>query len=118
MDISHLARHSVSPLKESLFPLVQSCVRLLVPKSVSDNEIYQMFCVEVHNGANMHISSTREAAGFYFEYSIVNHMCRPNCEFKNEKCIAALYALQDIEPGSQLGISYLQSYTSISLREI
>ena len=78
--ISHLARHSVSPLKELVFPLVKSCVRLLVPKSVSDNEIYQMFCVEVHNGANMYLSSTREAAGFYFEYSLVNHMCRPNCE--------------------------------------
>ncbi len=116
--ISHLARHSVSPFKESLFPLIKSCVRLLVPKSVSNNEIYQMFCVQVHNGANMYISSTREAAGFYFEYSMVNHMCRPNCEFKNEKCNAGLYALQDIEPGSQLGISYLQSYTSINLREI
>ena len=116
--ISHLGRHSVSPFKELLFPLVQSYVRLLVPKSISDNEIYQMFCVEVHNGANMYISSTGEAAGFYFEYSLVNHMCQPNCEFKNEKCNAALYALQDIEPGSQLGISYLQSYTSINLREL
>ena len=116
--ITHLARHSVSPFKEMLFPLVKSCVRLLVPKSVSDSEIYQMFCVEVHNGANMYISSTREAAGFYFEYSLVNHKCRPNCEFKNEKSIAALYALQDIEPGSQLSISYLQSYISINVREI
>ena len=117
-DDAWISHHSILHLKKSLFPLVQSCVRLLVPKSVSDNEIYQMFCVEVHNGANMHISSTREAAGFYFEYSIVNHMCQPNCEFKNEKCNAALYALQDIEPGSQLGISYPQSYTSISLRVI
>ena len=73
-----------------------------------------MFCVEAHNGANnMYISSTGEAAGFYFEYSLVNHMCQPNCEFKNDKCNAAPYALQDIEPGSQLGNSYLQSYTSV-----
>ena len=82
-------------------------VNLLLATFMS--EAMNLICVEIHNGANMHIFSTREAAGFYFEYSIVNHMCRPNCEFKNEKCNAALYALQDIEPGSQLGISYLQS---------
>ena len=91
--ISHLARHSLSPMKREIFPLIKSCVRLLVPKSVTDSEIFQMFCVEIHNGANLYISNSREAAGFYFQYSLVNHMCQPNCEFENDKSAAALYAL-------------------------
>ena len=54
----------------------------------------------------------------YLEYSLLNHICKPNCGWEQEYGKVCVFALQNIEPNSQLGISYMSFRYDINLREI
>ena len=54
----------------------------------------------------------------FLEYSLINHMCRPNCEWEMEDGSVHVYAARDIETGAQLGISYSMDEYTLIVREI
>ena len=100
------------------YDFVKRYVRYLVPKNVSDDEIYQTFCRFTNNSATIKCHQDTSAQGIYLEYCLLNHMCRPNCGWEGENGNVSVFALQDIERNSQLGISYLGFRYGINLREI
>ena len=108
--MKQLASHKLPPsVTEEYLALLQRLVRNLVPDSVKDDEIRQVIQAVYTNSADVRCPSGTSAGAFYFEFSLLNHMCYPNCDFENVDKAVSVYALRDIESGSQLGISYLNS---------
>ena len=100
------------------FDLLKQRVHHLVPSSVGDDEIYEIFRRMTNNSAKVECPRDTSATAIYLEYSLLNHMCRPNCGWEQEYGKMWVFALQDIEPNSQLGISHLSFRYDINLREI
>ena len=117
--LKYLSRHNLSPAIANQYPLFKRFVRYLVPSHVTDDEIYRMYIVVCVNSADVVCPPGTSAGALYFaEFSLLNHMCQPNCEFENDVTEVSVYAIQDIQPGSQLCISYLNSRERITWREI
>ena len=110
--MKQLTGHKLPPsITAKYLALLQMLVRILAPDRVKDVEILQAVRAVYTNSADVQCPSGTLAGAFYFEFSLLNHMCYPNCDFETD----SVYALQDIECGSQLGISYLNS--NMCLRE-
>jgi hypothetical protein len=108
--MKQLASHKLPPgITKEYLALLQKLIRNLVPDSVEDFEILQVIQAVHTNSADVRCPPGTSAGAFYFEFSLLNHMCYPNCDFENVDKAVSVYALQDIESGSQLGISYLNS---------
>ena len=106
--LKHLANHNLpSTMTEESIAQIKKLVRSLVPGHVQDDEINQMSRAVFANSEDVLCPPKTSAGAFYFEFSLVNHSCYPNCYFENESRDVSVYALQDITPDSQLGISYL-----------
>ena len=119
LSVYDLAPSVLMPeLKHKAFDLLKQHVRYLVPSSVSDDEIYQTFLRTDNNSATVKCPRGASAVATYLEYSLLNHMCKPNCGWEGECGNVSVYALEDIEPNSQLGISYLRFRYIINVREI
>ena len=119
LSVYDLAPSVLMPaLKHKAFDLLKQHVRYLVPSSVSDDEIYQTFLRTDNNSAIVKCPRGASAVATYLEYSLLNHMCKPNCGWEGECGNMSVYALEDIEPNSQLGISYLRFRYIINVREI
>ena len=117
--LKQLARHNLpAALPKESIALIQKLVRGLVPDHVKEDEIDQMFRAVCINAADVHCPPKTAAAAFYFEFSLVNHSCYPNCYFTNDGKDISVYALQDITPNSQLGISYLNPRNRIGERGV
>ena len=116
--LKQLARHKLpSTITNEYVALIQKLVRYLVPGYVSDDEIDQMFRAVGMNAADVVCPNNTSTAAFYFEFSLLNHMCHPNCAFENDNAAVSVYALQDIECNSQLCITYLNSLLRVNERE-
>ena len=116
--LKHLAHHNLpSTMTEEYIAQIQKLVRGLVPDHVKDDEIDQMFRAVHVNAADVSCPPKTSASAFYLEFSLLNHSCYPNCYFKNDSTGVSVYALQDITPGSQLSISYLNPRIRIGVRE-
>lgn len=117
--LSHIISHHTLPSYAATGYLeVKRLVRYLIPASVTDDKIYQTFCAVNINSADVMCPRDTSASALYFEYSLLNHMCQPNCSFENDNSAVSVYALQDIQPESQLCISYLNQRARINVREI
>lgn len=117
--MKQLAGHNLPPsITEEYLALLQKLVRHLVPDSIKDVEILQAVQAVYTNSADVQCPSGTSAGAFYFEFSLLNHLCYPNCDFENEGKAVSVFALQDIECGSQLGISYLNSNIRVYQGEI
>ena len=117
--LKQLARHELPPTRtDAYLALIRKLVHILVPDHVRDDEIDQMFRAVCINAAEMLCPPNTSASAIYFEFSMLNHMCHPNCGFENDNTIANVYALQDIEYDCQLGISYLNSDVRVNERKI
>ena len=119
LSIQDLAPLTTLPLQKGKgFNLLKQHVRYLIPSNISDDEIYQTFRRTTNNSAKVESPRDVSATAIYLEYSLINHMCKPNCGWEEEYGKMWVFALQDIEPNSQLGISYLSFRFDINLREI
>jgi hypothetical protein len=102
-----------------VYPHIYRYVRMLVPNDLNDCDIYRAFCaVSVNAAAVFSAPSGTSAMALFMEYSLLNHMCRPNCEWEMEDGGVRVYAARDIEASTQLGISYLMDEYTLILREI
>ena len=116
--LKHLARHKLpSTVTDEFVALIKKLVRYLVPGHVKDDEIDQMFRAVGVNAADVVCPDNTSTAAFYFEFSLLNHICHPNCAFENDNTAVSVYALQDIECNTQLCISYLNSLLRVNERE-
>ena len=107
-----------SNMKVKAYPLLYPYVRMLVPDDLTC-DIYQAFCAVSVNAASVFdVPSGTSAKALFIDYSIVNHMCRPNSEWEMEDGRVHVYAAHDIEGGAQLGISYLNDEYTLIVREI
>ena len=106
------------PAKEKLFSNVTPYVRYLVPSDVSNLEIHHTFRVVCSNGASVYSPTDTSAVATYIEYSLLNHMCKPNCGWEEENGAMSVFALEDIKAGDQLGISYLLPEYCLYVREV
>ena len=77
-----------------------------------------MFRAVCINAADVLCPPKTSAGAFYFEFSLLNHMCHPNCDFENDDTAVSVYALQDIEHDCQLGISYLIPHIRVIDRRV
>ena len=108
-----------SHMKVKAYPLVYRYVRMLVPDDLSDRDIYQAFCAVSINSADVDSApSGTSAMALFMEYSLINHMCRPNCGWEMENGSISVFAARDIEAGAQLGITYLTEEFYLNVREI
>ena len=106
--LKQLSRHNLpSTMTKEGMALIQKLVRGLVPDHVRDDEIDQMSRAVCVNAADVFCPPRTSASAFYFEFSLINHLCYPNCYFQNDSTDVFVYALHDIKCDSQLGISYL-----------
>ena len=111
---------TLPPSKSESFPLMEKYVRRLVPTDVSDNEIERAFrIVSVNAGGMSGPPGTSIVAVYNVEYSLLNHMCKPNCESEEEEDRSLpVFAMEDLEAGVQLGVSYLLRDYLFNIREI
>ena len=118
--IKYLSRHKLPQNKKDRYLSIKMYIRSLVHGNVSDDEMYQMYCAESINSREIQgmCPSGTLACTMHFEYSLLNHLCQPNCDSEDDNTAATVYAIQDIEPDSQLGISYLNSRVGINVREV
>ena len=117
--MKQLAGHKLPPsITDEYLALLQELVHNLVPDSVKDVQILQAVRAVYTNSTDVPCPSGTSAGAFYFEFSLLNHMCYPNCDCENDGKDVSVYALQDIECGSQLGISYLNSNIRVYEREM
>ena len=106
------------PVQERQFSEMKQYVRQLVPDDVSDQDVHRAFCAVGTNGATVSSPIDTSAVATYIEYSLLNHMCRPNCGWEEENGAVSVFALEDIEAGDQLGISYLLPEYCLYVREV
>ena len=106
------------PAKEKLFSVMKPFVRHLVSDDVSNHEIHRTFCAVSANGATVYSPVDTSAVATYIEYSLLNHMCRPNCGWEEENGAISVFALEDIEADDQLGISYLLPEYCLYVKEV
>jgi dimeric dUTPase (all-alpha-NTP-PPase superfamily) len=108
-----------SHVKMKAYPLMYPYIRMLVPSDTSDRDIYRAFCAVGINSAGIdHIPSGTSAMALFMEYSLVNHMCRPNCGWEMENGSICVFAARDIEAGAELGITYIIEEFYLNVREI
>ena len=117
--ISFLSFSDKLPLvQEQQFSGMKRYVRHLVPGQVSQSEIDRVFCAVGANGATTSSPPDTSVVGLYIEYSLLNHMCKPNCGWEENDGAISVFALEDIKVGDQLGISYLLPEYCLYLREV
>ena len=115
--LKQLACHNLpSTMTKEGMALIQKLVRGLVPVHVQDDEIDQMSRAVCVNAADVLCPPKTSAGAFYLEFSLINHLCYPNCYFENDNTDVSVYALDDIKYDSQLGISYLNPRIRVSER--
>ena len=55
----------------------------------------------------------------YNVYCLLNHMCKPNCEIDRDKDgTVAVYTIDDVKAGEQLGISFVTREYYMNVREV
>ena len=117
--ISFLSHSDKLPfVQEMQFSGMKRYVRQLVPNQVSDDEIDRIFCAVGANAATISSPPDTSAVGMYVEYSLLNHMCKPNCGWEMNDGAISVFAHEDIRAGDQLGISYLLPEYCLYLREV
>ncbi len=112
---------NIHPRDAEAYPLLEKWISLLVPKDVSKDEIHKTYCVAYFNATAALLPTGRmSTAAIYYEVSLLNHMCKPNCgKSKSRKSTCMnVFALEDIKPGSHLGINYVESVHYLNVREI
>ena len=119
LSIYDLAAPIIMPSsEEKVFDLLKEYAHYLVPSNVSDDEIYQTDRRMANNSATVKCPLGTSGVATYLEYTLLNHMCKPNCGWEGENGNMSVFAFQDIDSNSQLGISYLSFRYNINLREI
>ena len=76
---------------------------------MSDFEICKTFCaISINAGdiSQLPLACTSTKA-IYCEYSLINHMCKSNCDWEQENGGVSVYTFNDIEESVQLGTSYV-----------
>ena len=94
---------------------------LLVPEEISSQEIKQALCAISINAATIGGSppGTLITAVYNNEYCLLNHMCKPNCEIdREEDGTIAVYTVDDVKAGEQLGISFVTREYYMNVREV
>lgn len=112
---------TLHPMDAEAYPHLEKYIRLLVPKDISEEEIYKTYCTAYSNAfAALPPTGRISVDAIYYELSLLNHMCKPNCDkFKSKKITCMnVSTLEDIKAGSQLGISYVDSVYYLNVREI
>ena len=105
-------------VQEQQFSRMKRHVPYLVPSQVSQSEIDRVFCAVGANAATISSPQDTSAVGLYVEYSLLNHMCKPNCGWEEKDGAISVFAFEDIKVGDQLGISYLLPEYCLYLREV
>ena len=120
--------------KVQSFAQLQKYVRLLVPEEITNNEIETTLRAVSFNAATVercpknidtverYTKTTMIVAVYNQEYTLLHHMCKPNCEaakeIENEDGKISVYTIDDIEAGAQLGISFLMIRYYANVRDI
>ena len=112
------------PVKVKVFAQLEEYIRLLIPSDITDDELQHALCaVSVNTGqVDRGPENTMIIAVYNIEYSLLGHMCKPNCEVEEELLgdarNVAVYTIDDIEIGERLGISFLMNTYYTNIREI
>ena len=111
------------PSKGKVFAQLEKYVRLLVPEEITEEEIaVTLRAISVNAGTVEHCPKGVMASAVYnLEYTLLDHMCKPNCEeeeLNDEDGNVPVYSIEDIEAGTQLGISFLMMKYYINVREV
>ena len=110
---------TLPPIKSKAFPSMERYVRLLVPEEISDKEIERTFrVVSVNANTVSSPACTSVIAVYNAEYSLLSHMCKPNCVVEDEEGDIAVYSLEDLQVGVQLGISFVLKEYYLNVREV
>ena len=112
---------TLPPVKASVFSQLEEYVRLLVPEEVSSQEIKRALQVISINASTMGgcPPGTMIIAVYNNAYCLLNHMCKPNCEIDREKDgTVAVYTIDDVKAGEQLGISFVMREYYMNVREV
>lgn len=122
------------PSKVKVFTQLQKYVRLLVPDEITNDEIEATLRAVSFNTATIercpkntdtmkhYTKSTMVVAVYNQEYTLLQHMCKPNCEpekeIENKDGKISVYTIDDIKAGTQLGISFLMIKYYANVRDI
>ena len=112
---------TLPPIKASVFSQLEEYVRLLVPEEISSEEIKHALRAISTNAATIGGSppGTMIIAAYNREYCLLNHMCKPNCEIdREEDGTIAVYTVDDVKAGEQLGISFVTREYYMNVREV
>ena len=112
---------TLPPIKASVFSQLEEYVRLLVPEEISDLEIKHALRAVSVNAATVGgcPAGILTVAVYNNEYCLLNHMCKPNCEIDQEEDgTIAVYTVDDVRPGEQLGISLVTREYYMNVREL
>ena len=112
---------TLPPVKVGVFAQLEKYVRLLVPDDVSDEKIRQAFLAISINTSNVSACPPRTSilAAYNLEYLMLNHICKPNCEVAQEEDDnVAIYTIEDVAEGEQLGISFVTREYYMNVREL
>ena len=112
---------ALSPIKAGAFLQLEEYVRLLVPEEISNPEIQLALRAISINAGTVGNSppGTMIVAVYNNEYCLLNHMCKPNCEIEvEEDGTVAVYTIDDVKAGEQLGISFVTREYYMNVREV
>lgn len=113
---------TLPPIKARVFAQLEEHVRLLVPEDVTTEQIkHTLRAISINAGTVISLCDTIIVAVYNVEYLLLNHVCKPNCEIKEESKAnepVVVYTIDDIEAGEQLGISYVTKEYYINVREV
>ena len=117
--------NELPPSKVQVFAQLEKYVGLLVPEEITTNDDIKatLRAISVKTGEVEGCpKSTVVVAVYNLEYTLLDHMCKPNCEaeegIKDEVGNVTVYTTDDIEAGSQLSISFLMMKYYINIRDI
>ena len=112
---------ALPPIKAGVFLQLEEYVRLLVPEEISNQEIQLALRAISINAGTVGNSppGTMIVAIYNNEYCLLNHMCKPNCEIEvEEDGTVAVYTIDDVKAGEQLGISFVTREYYMNVREV
>ena len=86
--------------------LLKSLRPLVLQSLTTDEMICDTFCKVSTNSAVI-VSMNSSTRAVYFEFSLLNHSCMPNCFHEDDNGMKVVCLLNDVRSGKQLCISYI-----------
>ena len=115
---------ALPPSKVKIFAQLEEYIRLLIPQDITDDVLKHAMLAVSLNAAKLEYGTqgTMIVGVHSIEYSLLGHLCKPNCEgereFEDDPRSIAVYTIEDINAGERVAISFVLNTHYMNISDI